>query len=84
MVMGESAPLFERVTPPLLDEHVTRYPTMASPPSPLEAKRTVAELFPRVTPVIVGAAGASPATKDADVSEGALSPYEFVATTLHV
>ena len=54
------------------------------PPLPFGAIVTTAELSPRATPVIPGAAGVVPARNALDATDAALSPMEFVATTAHV
>jgi hypothetical protein len=57
---------------------------MPSPPSAFALKAIVAELLPRVRPVMVGASGTVIATKSSDGSDAALGPMEFVATTVQL
>jgi hypothetical protein len=57
---------------------------MESAPSPLALRATITELFPRVTPVIVGASGTVAATNEIDASDAPLSPMALLATTVHV
>ena len=83
-VSGDVAPVRLRVVPPLLEVHVAVKLVIALPPLPFAVNATITVLFPRVTPVSVGASGTSPATKDDDATEAALSPNPLVATTAHV
>ena len=83
-VSGEEAPELDSVAPPSLEMHDAANAVIAEPPSPLEVNPTMAELLPRVTPLIVGANGALAATNELDADEAALSPIAFVATTLQV
>ena len=56
---------------------------MASPPLPLDVNPTLAEFGPRVTLFSVGALATVAATKSLDAVDGAPSPIEFVASTVH-
>jgi hypothetical protein len=57
---------------------------IALPPVPFAATVTIAEFSPRVTAEMVGAGGFVPATNELHATDAALSPIEFVATTVHV
>ena len=81
---GEVAPDADCVAPPSLEVQVAAKFVIALPPVPFGAMVTIAELSPRATPVIPGAAGVVPARNALDATEAALSPMEFVATTAHV
>jgi len=83
-VIGEDAPANDCVVPPLLDVQVAVKPVMALPPVLFAVNATMPELFPRVTPVTLGAAGADAATNELDAVDAALSPVALVATTVQV
>ena len=55
-----------------------------SPPSAPAVNATATELLARVTPVIVGAEGAVPATKAPVAVDGSLSPIAFETMTEQV
>ena len=83
-VMGEDAPESACVVPALLEAHVAVKLVTVLPPLLLAVKATIPELFPRVTPVTLGAAGADAATNELEAVEAALSPVPLVATTVQV
>ena len=83
-VIGELAFDAVCVVPPSLEVQVAVNAVTASPPLLFAVNATVAELFPRITPVTPGADGLVAATKDVDAVDAALSPVGFVATTLQV
>ena len=83
-MIGDDAPDADWVAPPLLEVHVAVNAVMASPASPFAVNATIAELLPRVTPVMVGAGGAVAATNDAEAVDAAPFPNALVATTVQV
>jgi hypothetical protein len=82
--MGEVAPVFDSVAPPLLEVQVAVKSVMALPPSLPAVKATDAPLLARVTEVIVGALGGTAARKLDDGADATLSPTALVATTVQV
>jgi hypothetical protein len=82
--IGVFVPATAFVVPPSLEVHVAVYLVIAAPLLAGTVNATVAELFPRVTPVSVGALGTAAATNALDAADGALSPRSLLATTRHV
>jgi hypothetical protein len=82
--MGELAPLFDPLAPPLLEVQVAVNPVMALPPVLPAVKATLAELLPGVTAEIVGAPGTPAVTKLDEAAEAALFPTALVASTVQV
>ena len=83
-VTGEVALVADWVAPPSLEVQVTVKPVRVRPPVPCGVTATIAELSPRVTLAMDGAAGVVPATKGLVAADATLSPIELVATTVHV
>jgi hypothetical protein len=83
-VIGEEAPDADCVVPPSLDAQVAVKPVIALPPLPFAVNATIAVLFPRVTPVTLGATGTVPATNEVEAADALLSPKLFVATTVQL
>ena len=83
-VIGEVAPLFDPVAPPLLDVHVAVKPVMALPPSLPAVKATAAVALDGVTPVTVGALGGAAGVKLPEAADAGLLPMALVASTVQV
>jgi hypothetical protein len=83
-VMGELAPLFDPLAPPLLEVHEAVNPVMALPPVLPAVKATLAEVADGVTAEIVGAPGTPAATKLDEAAEAAPLPTALVASTVQV
>jgi hypothetical protein len=83
-VSGDEAPDTVCVAPPSLDVHVAVKPVIAMPPFPFAVNATSAELSPRVTLPMLGAAGVVAATNALEAAEAALFAIELLAMILHV
>jgi hypothetical protein len=81
-VIGDAAPDAVFVAPPSVEVQVTTLLVIASPFADV-VNATIAELEPRVTPVIVGVEGAVAATNEFESCDAELLPEMFVATTAH-
>jgi hypothetical protein len=83
-VIGDAIPDAPPCTPPFDDVHMTSYRVISLPPSDGAANATVTCALPEVTVGAVGASGTRVGTTAVDGIDGALSPFSFDATTVHV
>jgi hypothetical protein len=82
--IGEFTPEADPWTPPFDDTHAARKPVIGLPPSNGALNETVTRAFPAADVGCRGASGTRLGTATADGTEGSLSPFPFVAVTVHV